>query len=565
MQTLFVTALLELPSQKEEHKTDDMRMQNFIKLAKTGITIVAFISEKYRIMIQGLCVLYPNIRIHRVLNIQDTVSYKIFEPYRDKLPPYRNILKDTFEFLSLMSAKAEFLHEVIEYYGDTYTQYAWADYNIWYIFKNDIYATQRFQLYSTCTLNTDLVCVPGCWSKGAHSDQLWHRINWRFCGGFLIGKKAAIQEFTTLYLRVLDEIIQEMGSLTWEVNIWSHLENKYGWSSQWFSGDHNESILKIPMDHIQLPDMGILVHDNWPYMRLCDGNANGRYTYPVFPAFEPTSSSFIEYNGQKLLNIRCVNYKLTPVGGYIIHHEKGYLYTKNILAKLDASYNIIAMDHITDKPEGLVSKSETIQGIEDIRLFEHGGELMFIATQREFSAEPVNRMMIGNYSVEHLALEDCMVLEPPTPTGCEKNWIPIVRGGALQFIYKWHPFQIVELTDPSSNKVSIVEEHKMPTYFERMRGSTPFIECSGELVGIIHYSEEAAPRRYFHALVWLDKETYRPKYVSQPFVFDRIGIEFCVGFTLDEENYARFWFSQHDRDPMWVRVHMSKFQRFQIF
>ena len=86
-----------------------------------------------------------------------------------------------------------------------------------------------------------------------------------------------------------------------------------------------------------------------------------------------------------------------------------------------------------------------------------------------------------------------------------------------------------------------------------MRGTSPFIEYNGELIGVTHFSEDAMPRRYFHMLVVLDKTTYEPIRYSKPFVFDKVGIEFCIGFDARDDKY-RFWISQFDRDPVLFEV-----------
>jgi uncharacterized metal-binding protein len=88
-----------------------------------------------------------------------------------------------------------------------------------------------------------------------------------------------------------------------------------------------------------------------------------------------------------------------------------------------------------------------------------------------------------------------------------------------------------------------------------MKGSSPFIEYKGELIGVTHFSEDAMPRRYFHMLVVLDRTTYEPIRYSKPFVFNKVGIEFCIGFDARDDKY-RFWISQFDRDPVLFEVNM---------
>jgi len=73
------------------------------------------------------------------------------------------------------------------------------------------------------------------------------------------------------------------------------------------------------------------------------------------------------------------------------------------------------------------------------------------------------------------------------------------------------------------------------------------------LLGVVHYSEERSPRHYYHMLVLLNKETFCPMARSQPFVFGRIGIEFCIGMAVRGAD-LQFWYSQHDRDPVWLVV-----------
>ena len=58
-------------------------------------------------------------------------------------------------------------------------------------------------------------------------------------------------------------------------------------------------------------------------------------------------------------------------------------------------------------------------------------------------------------------------------------------------------------------------------------------------------------------MVILDKETYAPLKYSRPFYFKNIGIEFCIGFSINENKYW-FWISQLDRDPMLVSIDIDK-------
>ena len=141
--------------------------------------------------------------------------------------------------------------------------------------------------------------------------------------------------------------------------------------------------------------------------------------------------------------------------------------------------------------------------------------------------------MMGKYDHEKLAYSDCKILEPPTDTRCEKNWIPLVCGEELSFIYSWSPMTIGRLN--VDNKLEIVNTFEIiEPFFQRVRGSTTFIKHDDKLIGVVHYSEECSPRQYYHMLVELDSETFQPLRYSEPFCFQHYGVEFCIGFSIKE-------------------------------
>jgi hypothetical protein len=87
-----------------------------------------------------------------------------------------------------------------------------------------------------------------------------------------------------------------------------------------------------------------------------------------------------------------------------------------------------------------------------------------------------------------------------------------------------------------------------------MKGSSPFIDFGpDELVGVVHFSEDTKPRSYFHMMVILDKMSLKPLRYIKPFVFEKVGIEFCIGFRIHNGNYE-FWISRMDREPVLIRI-----------
>ena len=297
------------------------------------------------------------------------------------------------------------------------------------------------------------------------------------------------------------------------------------------------------------------------YLTDVSGSVQGAHGNPWMEGYTPSSSSFCSLSGRNYLNVRYVNYSQTPEGRYNIWDPKGALRTENVLMELDASFQQVKCSVMKNDVRLPVVGTE-INGLEDIRLYSEKGQLRFIATQRQWT--PVSRMVIGDCSGD--TYTNVTVLEPPSWTGCEKNWIPL---GDNQFIYQWHPLQI---GIPKNGTLEIVLEWPTPSVFQGIRGSTTFHPFgSEELIGVVHSSVEGSPRHYYHRLVVLDAVTYKPLRYTPPFVFGRVGIEFCLGMSLAgqdshrlslavAENRIRFWYSQHDRDPIWVSVPLSTFR-----
>ena len=125
------------------------------------------------------------------------------------------------------------------------------------------------------------------------------------------------------------------------------------------------------------------------------------------------------------------------------------------------------------------------------------------------------------------------------------------------FIYQWQPFQIGTVQD---SRLELIVNKPMPPILNGLKGSTIFQPFQDNWIGVVHSSEDGTPRKYFHYLIVLDKATGLPLQISQKFVFGRLGVEFCIGFYLEDgSNRIRFWYSQHDRDLAWLSVPLDTF------
>jgi hypothetical protein len=217
---------------------------------------------------------------------------------------------------------------------------------------------------------------------------------------------------------------------------------------------------------------------------------------------------------------------------------------------------------MTEDEIGLESHESKCIGLEDIRLFDNSAAdsadntgIRFSANSINYSNNGRNKMIEGVYDIDTYQFRDARIIESPTDTWLEKNWVPL---GNQTYIYSWNPFKI-GCVDGETRKLEIIKQVDVNRpLFNKFKGSSIFVNNPNghnSLIGVVHLSEEGSPRRYYHALVVLDKDTLEPSEISELFYFENVGIEFCIGFAVmaDADEY-HFWVSKMDRDPLLLRV-----------
>jgi predicted GH43/DUF377 family glycosyl hydrolase len=545
-----------------ENKDVEWRFGHFRKIAKTGIQICLFCSPDNKDYLENFVKEFPNIRIMDYISIKDTwsynlvsmLSYPIIVDGKEvenpiELPANRNMPKDTVEYICMMHSKVEFLNTAIQSNPFGSTHFAWIDFNVAYIFKDNLYVEEYLRVLAQRTFAADFLAIPGCWDKQKPETCLLDNICWRFCGGFFIGSKARVEEFYQKYLEYFPMFLETHRKLIWEVNFWAWLESNTDWTPPiWYKGDHNDSIIQITTDICN--------------RCLCDNTySKTSYFYPPVETYLPSSASHVIYKGQHILNTRYVNYWYRPSGHCNIIHAHNWIISKNFLSILhlneeDKTLEPTDFIEMDDNSIGLKSHDASFFGLEDIRLYVLNDELRFICTNINYSPTGRNRMITGKYDIDTTSFLECRVLHPPNKDSwCEKNWIPLTRNVVDEelFIYKWWPFEVGKV-NKESDQLEIILSYKINSpLFMKVRGSTAFIETDEGLLGLVHYSEDTLPRHYYHIMVLLDKTTFQPLKYSDVFCFEKIGIEFCIGFwQLDGEYH--FWISRMDRDPLYLKM-----------
>jgi hypothetical protein len=610
----FVTCYLH--DKNDSPHNDEWNVGRLAELVSIGIPLYIFVSPENAdeiAFLQGA----TNIHIE-VIDKTELWVFKQLSQREYSLPNYRNLEKDTGDYLAISNSKVELVSRVIEHNPWKTGHFAYIDFNITYLFWEKMKTYEYLHQMAKRTFFDKMLIFPGCSSPVTVDNihGLADTICWRFCGGFFAGDANSLKQWWKDYQVYFVEYLDTYQKLTWDVNVWAWIETIKRWQPKWYSANHNDSIVTAVSADLITKNMGSL-------------SRRIKHNYPVIPQFRPTSASYVKTSdGRRWLNTRYVNYWLYNNGCYGYPTSSHIIENKNMLCELDKDYKPIAdtfvvMNEKIDIPK--YSGDVFSQGLEDVRLYrgavqqeyglptntevvKYSGDplgvegirgnsrerrssevrrtVKFIATNVDYSPNGKNNMVIGDYSVADHTISNVKVVLPPVESWCEKNWIPISSAlGEDLFIYKWSPFEVGRINpgpggpEGPAGTLEIVMSHPVSApFFNKVRGSTTFIEREDGLLGVVHFSEDHNPRHYYHILVLLEKESLRPLKYSDCFCFKSLGVEFCIGFadiSVDNvsssitttnsdllevsgsEEYV-FWTSHMDRDPMTVFINKSE-------
>ena len=195
-----------------------------------------------------LCLNIANIKVLGLKTLTDLESYKIFEGTSPILPSHRNLEKDTVGYMLLMNEKTEFVRQAIVVDPFKTKYFAWIDFGIAYMFKDTQSTFDYLKMLSGASLVGDFLAIPGCWSKGYGLEYIYEIVNWRFCGSFFLGSKENIVMFDQKMREMLGALKKE-NKIMWEVNVWAKLEMEKNFQFDWYSADHNDSVIRIPSNY----------------------------------------------------------------------------------------------------------------------------------------------------------------------------------------------------------------------------------------------------------------------------------------------------------------------------
>jgi hypothetical protein len=482
---------------------------------------------------------------------KDSWIYRASLPYMDRLPFTRNLEKDTFEHLILTHLKVEFLQRAIE--NNKNNIFCWIDPHICHLFTENVENVVNYLNYLSQQKYTNeyFLALPGCWDFKVPSVD-FNTVCWRFCSNFMIGDATSIRGLHTLYKHFYPTLLKERNTMTWDMNFLAQLESEGVFNPKWYKANHDASIVRIPTSlysHNLSDSMDTLI----------------KYDYPEVPGFFPSSASYVKCENKSVLVTRYVNYQIGSDGRYTVFNPSGQLQTRNLISVLSDDFTSIRdSQFIDDSTIGIPTYLEDARyiGLEDVRTFIcEDGSMEFVASSAAYTHDHSIRIVRG--AIRDGKIVSGVVLQPPNGiyTPCEKNWIPLFgnKTKSNSYIYRWHPYEIVCADNQGITKT--VSSKVIPnTLFEKVRGSTVPTWSDSCYICVVHWTDGGSSEllQYYHMLVKLDK-TYNVMAWSQPFHFTRIGIQYCLGFTMVDEKTYGFWFSENDGNPQFMRSCSSQF------
>ena len=259
--------------------------------------------------------------------------------------------------------------------------------------------------------------------------------------------------------------------------------------------------------------------------------------------FNISTPSFCMHNGELVINRRHVNYYIDENGGYI---NQEHITTKNMVTVGSKTFELGYNRDLDGRYVGL----------EDIRLFEHGGETHFTANRG--TQDGKMRVEYGTIDYETQCVKSSFLTKTDGCSNIEKNWV-LYSGadGRLCVVYDWRTSYEIGYANMLQNK----RDMKSPKFFEFLRGSTNGIRVANETWFIAHAVSYEDRRYYYHILVALDSETGEVKRWSKFFTLEGEKVEYVLGFVQTSDEEFMIGYSKMDRECCIKNVSKSELEK----
>lgn len=217
------------------------------------------------------------------------------------------------------------------------------------------------------------------------------------------------------------------------------------------------------------------------------------------------------------------------------------------IAELDSDLSVLDIQRINLPPR----EESNLGRMSDGRPFQWKGAWWLLASWSFYSSP--DRCQLTLCRLEGTAIVEQQLLPSPMQAALEKNWMPLIRGERLELIYWIDPMEV--MTYRGENDLS----HRRIARWGRLddwRGSSQCVRYGESWLCVVHLRTHVLRSIYTHRFVEFSDD-FRIRRVSQPFVFEIDGIEFCAGLCLTE-THAVLSYGVRDCEARLVRLNLSR-------
>lgn len=238
-----------------------------------------------------------------------------------------------------------------------------------------------------------------------------------------------------------------------------------------------------------------------------------------------------------------------PVSSDGTFHEANYL----VLMDGDLEVRRAELVHAPPELEEIADRPDAVRAITDCRLFSWRDQWYVSGTLFDDQREVPPAM--GLLRLEDANLYDLVILSDREAGIPEKNWMPVVHGGDLLFVYSVSPTVIMRY---SADGVTERATHTGPHVLRDYRGGSQGVEVDDGYLFVIHETvyRDNGTRAYPHRFILMDRD-FHITHTTTPFFFLHRFKQFCCGMTRRAEQLV-ISFGFMNREAFVARVPLGE-------
>lgn len=172
----------------------------------------------------------------------DLYLYQYADQITNFCPNTDNPEKDTLEYMFVQCNKTEWIRDAIELNPYESNHFVWIDFGIWHMIRDDqVFADSCMKIAHHKDNGVRIACGN---PQFEHLDELHKTISWFFLGSIFGGDRESLLKFADLVKNKCIHIIQEHGTIMWEINVWQMVHANNPELFLCYEANHDASILR---------------------------------------------------------------------------------------------------------------------------------------------------------------------------------------------------------------------------------------------------------------------------------------------------------------------------------